>query len=246
MKYMQSRISLCFGICSTAMVWCSIYSDVLGFVPHNDPIIIGRHRLQRGRWGMANTSIHAASPHLSTLTLGEEEVTVHPTGKLRGGVDGTGTIINDKARCDGLVEIDTKSGVAKDVLAVETEQEEGLKVGALGKEKTVYEGDYLVHEDAGICRFLCVSKSTDECTYTVEDVIQLEFRELTVHVLLEQRTKLTRFRGRDAGNIRLSRFDDYKSWRAKRVHVTREVGGGFSESIRSLLVGLMCRRYSEG
>ncbi len=233
---MQSIAPLCFGICLTTMGWCSIHSDVLGFAPHNDPIIIGRRRLQRGRWGMANTS-HASSPHLGTLTLDEEVITVHPTRKFRGG--GNGTIISDR------IKIDTKSSVAQDVLDVEVEQEEGFKVGAAGNERIVYEGDYVVHEDAGICRFLCVSKSTDESTGTVEDAIQLEFREITVHVLLKQRTKLTRFRSRDVGNLRLSRWDDYRSWRAKRVNIARKVGSGFSKGIRSLLVGLLCRQYSE-
>ncbi len=216
MKYAQSRASLYFGTCLTTMGWCSIHNDVLGFALYNDPIFIRRHRLQRGGWSIASTSIYAASPHLSPLTL-DEEVTVHLTGKLRGGVNG-------KVRRDGPIEIDTKYGVAQDVFPVEAEQEEGFKVGTPGKERTVYKGDYLVHEDAGICRFLCVSKPTDESTHTVEDVIQLEFREVTVHVLLEQKTKLTRFRSRDVGSLRLSRWDDYRSWHAKCIHITRKVG----------------------
>ncbi len=232
MKHWPSIAPLYFGICLTTMGWCSIHSDVLAFAPHNDPIVIGRRSLERGRWGMASTS-RASPVHLRTLTLDKGDITVHPTRKLRGG--GNGTILG------GQIKIDTKPSGAQGVFDVEVEQEEGFKVGAAGKERTVYEGDYLVHEDAGICRFLCVSKSTDESTGIVEDAIQLEFREVTVHVLLKQRTKLTRFRSRDVGKLRLSRWDDYRTWRVKRLNLTHKVGSGFSKGIRPLLVGLLCK-----
>ncbi|KAG5177661.1 P-loop containing nucleoside triphosphate hydrolase protein [Tribonema minus] len=96
----------------------------------------------------------------------------------------------------------------------------GLPVGPRGKERVAYEGDYLVHENIGVCRYK--RAVTSVANGSEWEAIELEFADGVVEVARIDSRLLTRFRAGDSRGVKLSRYADASRWlRAKEKVATK-------------------------
>jgi transcription-repair coupling factor (superfamily II helicase) len=85
----------------------------------------------------------------------------------------------------------------------------------------VYEGDYLVHENIGVCRFKRVLSSV--VNGQKRDIIELEFADGTTDVSRRESVLLTRFRSADTRGIRLAKTIEQRKWLRSKEKVVAKV-----------------------
>ena len=102
---------------------------------------------------------------------------------------------------------------------------------ALTKEVEFQVGDYCVHEDYGICRFVGVRK--EKIDGRVEEVFVFRFGDgATISVRPTHISKVRRYIGSGRGKVRLSRLDEVGSWRRRKRRVMAAVGELAREMLR--------------
>ncbi|CAM9517224.1 unnamed protein product, partial [Discosporangium mesarthrocarpum] len=114
-------------------------------------------------------------------------------------------------------------------------QDQGIRVGPFGKERSVYDKDYLVHEDLGFCRYLAngihpnataaaaAANEREKKGLQPDTGITLQFQDAVLKMPRSAVAKLTRFRGADMNTVKLSSVQDRSAWTRRKNKVKDRV-----------------------
>jgi transcription-repair coupling factor (superfamily II helicase) len=85
----------------------------------------------------------------------------------------------------------------------------------------VYEGDFLVHENIGVCRFKRLLSST--VNGMKREIIELEFADGSTDISRRESVLLTRYRSADTRGVRLAKTADQRKWLRSKDKVVAKV-----------------------